>query len=285
MRPYRTAPIVTEVIRRSIASNVFGSSRGLPRDPSRALSSRVPAYESLPERRVWGRGKVGAVQPFERLRYLARWSEDDGPELLSEAADCLAAFGGDPAGLVVACRRLLAHHPSTATLWWLCSQVLAAPDAGRRGVDGVAGLQRRRDPRPPRRRAPLPPRRPGRGARLARGGRPRASAERPDLDVVAVRSRAPAPTSSRRRLRDDGATGAGRRRARAAGARAVAPPDRDRRPRAAGVRSSPPGAIDLAAAARSHGAKVWLVAGLGRVLPERLFQSLLRPSARRRTGS
>ena len=33
----------------------------------------------------------------------------------------------------------------------------------------------------------------------------------------------------------------------------------------------PPGAVDLAAAARSHGAKVWLVAGIGRVLPERLF--------------
>ena len=38
----------------------------------------------------------------------------------------------------------------------------------------------------------------------------------------------------------------------------------------------PIGAIDLAAAARSHGTKVWLVAGTGRVLPERLFQSLTR---------
>ncbi len=38
----------------------------------------------------------------------------------------------------------------------------------------------------------------------------------------------------------------------------------------------PSGAIDLAAAARSHGTKVWLVAGVGRVLPDRLFQSLTR---------
>ena len=38
----------------------------------------------------------------------------------------------------------------------------------------------------------------------------------------------------------------------------------------------PFGAPDLAAAARSHGTKVWLVAGTGRVLPDRLFQSLLR---------
>ncbi len=36
------------------------------------------------------------------------------------------------------------------------------------------------------------------------------------------------------------------------------------------------GAVDLAEAARTHGTKVWLVAGMGRVLPERLFQSLLR---------
>jgi len=38
----------------------------------------------------------------------------------------------------------------------------------------------------------------------------------------------------------------------------------------------PFGAIDLAVAARSHGTKVWLVAGNGRVLPDRLFQSLVR---------
>ena len=47
-------------------------------------------------------------------------------------------------------------------------------------------------------------------------------------------------------------------------------------PPAAGTARVPFGAPDLASAARSHGTKVWLVAGTGRVLPERLFQSLLR---------
>ncbi len=48
--------------------------------------------------------------------------------LALEAAECLAWFDEDPAGLVVACRRLLAHHPAEGPLWWLCARVLAASD-------------------------------------------------------------------------------------------------------------------------------------------------------------
>ena len=70
------------------------------------------------------------MQPFERLRYLARWSDaDDDAVLLEEAADCLAGFADDPFGIVIACRRLLAYHPSVAPLWWLCAHVLSAVDA------------------------------------------------------------------------------------------------------------------------------------------------------------
>ncbi len=65
--------------------------------------------------------------PFERLRALAR-SPQDGAVLALEAAECLAWFDEDPAGLVVACRRLLAHHPAEGPLWWLCARVLAAGD-------------------------------------------------------------------------------------------------------------------------------------------------------------
>ncbi|HEX9506375.1 MAG TPA: hypothetical protein VGA62_10265, partial [Acidimicrobiia bacterium] len=67
------------------------------------------------------------MQPFERLRYLARHSGADRA-LVAEAADCLAEFDDDPAGLVVTCRRLLDHHPDCAPLWWLCARVLGAPD-------------------------------------------------------------------------------------------------------------------------------------------------------------
>jgi hypothetical protein len=213
------------------------------------------------------------MQPFERLRYLARWSEDDGPELLSEAADCLAAFGGDPAGLVVACRRLLAHHASSATLWWLCSQVLAAPDA----VDASwsAWQAFTDDPTPSRlvSALPFPHDDPvavlGWPDTIATG-----LAERPDLDVVAVRARGQGDQLSRRLRRAEQPV------------RVVAEPELltlepshllIETSAAGGGRALVPfGAVDLAAAARTHGTKVWLVAGMGRVLPERLFQSLLR---------
>jgi hypothetical protein len=213
------------------------------------------------------------VQPFERLRYLARWSDDDGPELLSEAADCLAAFGGDPAGLVVACRRLLAHHSSAATLWWLCSQVLAAPDA----TDAAwSAWQAYCDDETPGRVAaglPFPHDEP-----VAVLGWPdvvgTGLAERPDLDLVAVRSRTGADKLSRR-LRT---TEQPIRVVVEAELLALAPSHLLVEASAAGAGKAlvPTGAVDVATAARSHGARVWLVAGLGRVLPERLFQSLLR---------
>jgi hypothetical protein len=213
------------------------------------------------------------VQPFERLRYLARWSDDDGPELLSEAADCLAAFGGDPAGLVVACRRLLAHHSSTATLWWLCAQVLAAPDA--RDAAWSAWQAYTDDETPGRLAAALPfphddpvavlgwPEIVGTGL-----------GERPDLDLVVVRSRSGAEKLSRRLRTAEQAV----RVVTEAELLALEPSHLLVEASAAGGGNAlvPSGAGDLAAAARDHGAKVWLVAGLGRVLPDRLFQSLLR---------
>jgi hypothetical protein len=213
------------------------------------------------------------VQPFERLRYLARWSEDDGPELLSEAADCLAAFGGDPAGLVVACRRLLAHHPSSATLWWLCSQVLAAPDA----VDASwTAWQAYTDDTTPNRivsSLPFPHDDP-----VAVLGWPDVVAaglsERPDLDVVAVRIRGEGDQLSRRLRRAEQPV-----RVVVESELLTLEPSHlliETGAAGGGTAMVPSGAIDLAAAAHSHGTKVWLVAGIGRVLPERLFQSLTR---------
>lgn len=213
------------------------------------------------------------MQPFERLRYLARWSEDDGPELLSEAADCLAAFGGDPAGLVVACRRLLAHHPGAATLWWLCAQVLAAPDA----VDASwSAWQAFTDDHTSARLVsalPFPHDDP-----VAVLGWPDVTsaglAERPDLDVVAVRIRGQGDQLSRRLRHAEQPV----RVVAESELLALEPSHLVIETGAAGGGTAlvPVGAVDLAAAARSHGTKVWLVAGMGRVLPDRLFRSLTR---------
>ncbi len=67
--------------------------------------------------------------PFEWLRSVAR-SRSDDDHLALEAAAALSAVAHDPAQLVVACRRLVAHHPSNGALWWVASHLLAAADAG-----------------------------------------------------------------------------------------------------------------------------------------------------------
>jgi hypothetical protein len=216
------------------------------------------------------------VQPFERLRHVARWSGDDDATLVSEAADCLAGFADDPPGLVVACRRLLVHHPASGPLWWLCARVLTAPDPARAAWDAwdhvnedatserLAGL------------LPFP-----HDDAIAVLGWPEvagaALTERPDLDVVAVRRR-----SGDERLR-------ARLARRDVGARVVDEVDVmalepshllleavAASPTAALV---PEGAGDLLDGLSASGAVAWLVAGAGRVLPERLFASLRRQVA------
>ena len=73
-------------------------------------------------------GKVAAVHPIERLRYVAR-ADGAGPtSLTAEAAHALAGFADDPAALVTACRRLVDRHPTIGPLWWLACRVLASTD-------------------------------------------------------------------------------------------------------------------------------------------------------------
>ncbi|MFZ9843075.1 MAG: hypothetical protein ACO3EQ_01920 [Ilumatobacteraceae bacterium] len=52
-----------------------------------------------------------------------------GPALLvRETALALCAMEFDPQSLVLACRRIVERHPTMAQLWWLCANVLAAPE-------------------------------------------------------------------------------------------------------------------------------------------------------------
>ena len=211
------------------------------------------------------------MQPFERLRYIARHAGDDRT-LVTEAADCLAAFDDDLPGLVVACRRLVDHHTDSPLLWWLCARVLAAPDPSDAAWE-AEGLVR--DDHTPGRLAGLlpfphdPP--------VAVIGWPELAGEalesRPDLDVLAVRG--PGDDGWRRRLsRSD-------------------------------ARARPVDLVEAAAFEPSHvlvevvgacptevlvpfgtGALldelvrpttiVWLVAGVGRVLPARLYEAMRR---------
>jgi hypothetical protein len=134
--------------------------------------------------------------PFERLRALARWSGGDD-DLACEAAAAIAALSGDP-GLVVAARRMLAHHPAAATLWWVLAHVLASPEPAQaaRQCRDLLDADRTAD----RLAAALPLQ--DEGDRLGVVGWTRtidrAAAERADLDVVAIKIDGDDPTWSLR---------------------------------------------------------------------------------------
>lgn len=73
-------------------------------------------------------GTLAGMHPIERLRYVARASGVDQALLVQETASALGAFGSDPAGMVTACRRIVSRHPAAGALWWLCGRVLMAND-------------------------------------------------------------------------------------------------------------------------------------------------------------
>lgn len=68
------------------------------------------------------------MHPIERLRYVARSSGADQAALVSETAHSLATFRDDSAGMVMACRRMLARHQTSGPLWWLTSHLCLASD-------------------------------------------------------------------------------------------------------------------------------------------------------------
>jgi len=68
------------------------------------------------------------MHPIERLRYVARASGAEPGLLLRETAGALAGFSSDPAALVTACRRMVDRHPASGLVWWLCCRVLNAGD-------------------------------------------------------------------------------------------------------------------------------------------------------------
>ena len=68
------------------------------------------------------------MHPIERLRYVARASGAGHDVLVRETAAALASFQGDPAGMVTACRRVVSRQATSGPVWWLAARVLTAPD-------------------------------------------------------------------------------------------------------------------------------------------------------------
>src|SRR3954464_975712 len=68
------------------------------------------------------------MHPIERLRYVARSHGGDQRLRVRETAGALRGLGLDPAGLVVACRRIVERHPTSGPLWWLCASLTTSAD-------------------------------------------------------------------------------------------------------------------------------------------------------------
>lgn len=209
------------------------------------------------------------MHPIERLRYVARASAAPQAAMVQETAAALAAFAEDPPGLVVACRRIVARQPTSGPLVWLCARALAAGDpgpevwaaAGEAAADRTAielaralppdavvavlgwpevagdGLARRAD-------LHLRVVDPDRTATVAAEVDPDADVEvvplsglgaaTADVDIVVLEALALGPTGA----------------------------------------LAPAGARAAAAVARHAGVAVWLVAGVGRALPARMWDAL-----------
>ncbi len=68
------------------------------------------------------------VHPIEHLRYVARARGADASSLVREAAMALGSLRVDPSNLVIACRRIVERHPEAGPLWWLCARLLTSDD-------------------------------------------------------------------------------------------------------------------------------------------------------------
>jgi hypothetical protein len=200
---------------------------------------------------------------------VARSSGADQAALVRETAGSLGAFRDDPAGMVMACRRMLARHVTSAPMWWLTSRICTAPDPVREAWQAVDEFESDRTAR--HLASALPD-----DAVVCVLGWPEVVADalpsRGDLDVLVVDVAGEGSGLVRRLRRSDmeasdvPLTGLG---AAAAAADVVVLEAQCVGPESfiavAGSRAA-------AAVARHAGREVWLAAGVGRLLPARLWE-------------
>lgn len=204
---------------------------------------------------------------------MARAGRVESGLLVQEAASALSALGGDGVGLVLSCKRLVERHPTDGPLLALCARVLCAADPHAEAWRVAKEVD---EDRTPRHVAALLPEE----AVVTVIGWPEliglALPRRGDLDVLVVDVCGGEGASFVRRLRardveatevDEAGTGAA---AAASGvvlleASAVGP---------SGF-VAPSGARAAAAVAHHAGVPVWLVAGVGRVLPAPMWDHVV----------
>ena len=215
---------------------------------------------------------VCEVHPIEHLRYVARAQGADPASLVEETAHALGSLHFDPSGLVVACRRIVERHPFTGALWWLCANVSTSAEP----FEAVWELadEIRNDPTGAELGAALPD-----DALVATIGDPDVIGDglirRGDVRVLALDAGHTATSFVRRLERydvdvdpvDAGVAGVVANHADVVLVEAMAVD-----PERAVV---PVGSSTIAAAARSWGTEVWLVAGVGRRLPAGFIDAMV----------
>lgn len=196
-----------------------------------------------------------------------------------EAAGALAAFADDPAALVTACRRLVDRQPTVGPVWWLAARVLASLDPATEAWRAAALLW---DDRTPTALAAVLPD----DCRVTVLGGPEqvgaALARRGDAEslVVDVRGEGRGLVSELRRAGNDAhlvdESGLGAAVAASSlvllEASALGPSGQG----GTGAMVAVAGSRAAAAVARGAGVPVWVVAGVGRALPEPLWNALAR---------
>lgn len=213
------------------------------------------------------------MHPIEHLRHVARATGADPGLVASEAASALAQMAGmDPAGLVPACRRLVERHLTSGPVWWLSARVLGADDQRAAAREAAAELAHDAT------------------VRQLAGALPEASSAviigwpdqvsdalriRGDVEALVVDAGGEGAALARR-LRDRGGesvlvpdTGVG---AAAAAAELILVEAHVAGP--SGVLATP-GSLAAAAVGAQLSGAVWAVTGVGRVLPDRLWDALL----------
>lgn len=229
------------------------------------------------------------VHPMERLRYVARAGDVPVVPLVRESAAALVTMADDPMGLLTSCRRLVGRRPGCAPLVWLAARMLTGADPRSEARDAVAEIEA--DPTGHELDHGL-----GHGWTVAALGDPDIVGpvlrSRPDLQIVPADAAGLGPDAAADDLdglgpgaddpggldaaADDsdgyplsGAAADPDRLAANAGTADVVVLESDCvGPTAALV---PPGAVEAADRARASAVPVWLVAGVGRVLPERMW--------------
>lgn len=215
------------------------------------------------------------MHPIERLRFVARSEGEDPAEVALAAADALADLASEPRALVLACRRLLDAQAGAAPLWWLSAHILASADpaaAARACARGLAGDGTALE---------LADALPAGTAVVAEAASSALGAlgERPDCSVALVGTAAELTWA----LRDLAGGPAG-------GPAAVGyePDELAAGLEGAGIavveaRAASPSRLllgevgaALASAAAGRGVALWVAAGVGRVLPEPLFDACAR---------